>query len=87
MTMFTSTPVCDMDSITRLIARNIEHGSRITHERQEQLIAEKEQLLKRGLIILMRADDYAGRERFLNEYNALCRIINENERILQAEAA
>jgi hypothetical protein len=76
-----------MDSINRVIARNIEHGSRITTERQEQLIAEKEQLLKRGLIILMRADDYAGRERFLNEYNALCRIINENEKQLGSAAA
>jgi len=86
MTMSTSTPVCDMDSINRVIARNIEHGPRVTLERQEQLIAEKEQLLKRGLIILMRADDYAGRERFLNEYNALCRIINENEKLLAAAA-
>jgi len=85
--MSTTTSVCDMDSINRVIARNIEHGSRITLDRQAELIAEKEQLLKRGLIILMRADDYEGRERFLNEYNALCRIINENERILQAEAA
>jgi len=86
MTMFTSTPVCDMDSINRVIERNIEHGSRVTLERQAQLIAEKEQLLKRGLIIFMRADDYAGRERFLNEYNALCRIINENEKLLEAAA-
>jgi len=85
--MSTITSVCDMDSINRLIARNIEHGSRVTLERQAELIAEKEQLLKRGLIILMRADDYEGRERFLNEYNALCRIINENERTLQAEAS
>jgi hypothetical protein len=85
--MFTSTPVCDMDSINRLIARNIEHGPRVTIERQAELIAEKEQLLKRGLIILMRADDYAGRERFLNEYNALCRIINENEKQLGSAAA
>lgn len=60
--------------------------SRVTPERQAELIAEKEQLLKRGLIILMRADDYAGRERFLNEYNALCRIINENEKQLEAAA-
>ena len=86
MTMSTNAPVCDMDSINRVIARNIEHGSRITLERQAQLIAEKEQLLKRGLIILMRADDYEGRERFLNEYNALCRIINENEKLLEAAA-
>ena len=84
--MFIDTPVCDMDSINRVIARNIEHGSRVTIERQAELIAEKEQLLKRGLIILMRADDYAGRERFLNEYNALCRIINENEKLLEAAA-
>lgn len=84
--MSTTTSVCDMDSINRLIARNIEHGSRVTIERQAELIAEKEQLLKRGLIILMRADDYAGRERFLNEYNALCRIINENEKQLEAAA-
>jgi hypothetical protein len=79
--------VCDMDSINRVIARNIEHGSQVTAERQAELIAKKEQLLKRGLIILMRADDYEGRERFLNEYSALSRIINENERILEAEAA
>lgn len=78
-------PVCDMDSINRVIARHIDH-SRITHERQAELIAEKEQLLKRGLIILMRADDYAARERFLTEYNALCRIINENQTILEAAA-
>ena len=84
--MSTNTSACDMASINRVIARNIEHGSRVTPERQEQLIAEKEQLLKRGLIILMRADDYAGRERFLNEYNALCRIINENEKLLEAAA-
>jgi hypothetical protein len=76
-----------MDSINRLIARNIEHGSRVTIERQAQLIAKKEQLLKRGLIVLMRADDYEGRERFLNEYNALCRIINENEKHLGAASA
>jgi len=82
--MSTITSVCDMASINRVIARNIKHGSRVTLERQAELIAEKEQLLKRGLIILMRADDYEGRERFLNEYNALCRIINENERILEA---
>lgn len=87
MTMITNTPVCDMASINRVIARNIEHGPSVTHERQRELIAQKEQLLKRGLIILMRADDYAGRERFLNEYNALSRIINENERILEAEAS
>lgn len=79
-------PVCDMDSINRVIARHIEHGTSVTHQRQAELIAEKEQLLKRGLIILMRADDYAGRERFLNEYNALCRIINENQTILEAAA-
>lgn len=78
-------PVCDMDSIRRTIARHIDH-SRITPERQAELIAEKEQLLKRGLIILMRADDYAGRDRFLNEYNALCKIINENQTILEAVA-
>lgn len=78
--------VCDMDSINRVIARHIEHGTSVTHERQAELIAEKEQLLKRGLIILMRADDYAGRERFLTEYNAICRIINENQTILEAAA-
>jgi len=85
--MSTITSVCDMDSINRLIARNIEHGPRVTIERQAELIAEKEQLLKRGLIFLMRADAYAGRERFLNEYNALCRIINENEKQLGSAAA
>jgi hypothetical protein len=84
--MSMNTPVCDMDSINRVIARNIEHGSSVTVERQAQLIAEKEQLLKRGLIILMRADDYEGRERFLNEYNAICRIINENEKLFEAAA-
>ena len=84
--MSTNSHVCDMASINRVIARNIEHCSRVTAKRQAQLIAEKEQLLKRGLIILMRADDYAGRERFLNEYNALCRIINENEKLLEDAA-
>jgi hypothetical protein len=82
--MSTITSVCDMDSINRVIARHIEHGSSVTAERQAELIAEKEQLLKRGLTIFMRADDYEGRERFLNEYNALCRIINENEQHLEA---
>ena len=76
--------VCDMDSINRVIARNIEHGSKVTRERQAELIRQKEQLLKRGLIILMRADDYEGRERFLAEYSALSRIINENEKQLEA---
>jgi hypothetical protein len=73
-----------MDSINRVIARNIEHSSKVTPERQAELIRQKEQLLKRGLIVLMRADDYEGRERFLAEYSALSRIINENEKQLEA---
>lgn len=84
--MSTKTHACDMDRIHETITRHLGH-TRVTPERQAELVAEKEQLLKRGLIILIRADDYEGRERLLNEYSALSRIINENERILEAEAA
>lgn len=55
--------------------------SRVTPERQAELIAEKERLLQRGQLLMM-TTDYAGRERFLNEYRSLSKIINENEREL-----
>ena len=77
MTMSATAPVCDMASINRTITRNIEHA-RITRERQDELLRDKERLLTRLTTALL-SDDYATRNRLLNEYRSLSRIINENE--------
>ena len=65
-----------MNQIEQIAARAIQNR-RITREMIDAQIAEKEQLLKRGLIILMR-DDYEARDRWLNEYRSICKRINEN---------
>lgn len=61
------------DTITRARAARC-----VTTETIRDLEDEKARLLKRGLVILMRADDYAARERWLVEYSSLCRRLNEN---------
>ena len=58
---------------------------RITQADIDALIVEKEQLLNRGIVILMR-NDYAERDRWLNEYRSMCRRINENTAELEAAA-
>jgi hypothetical protein len=57
----------------------------VTPERQAALVNDKEQLLKRGLAVMM-SNDYAARELWLNEYASLCRVIHENENDLEQAA-
>lgn len=66
-----------MSSITDTITR-ARAARCVTPDTIRDLEAEKARLLARGLVILMRADDYAARERWLAEYSSLCRRINEN---------
>ena len=47
--------------------------------------AEKAHMLKRGPIILM-SGDLAERERWLNEYQSLCRCLRENQAELEDAA-
>jgi hypothetical protein len=52
----------------------------------EQLTVDKERLLKRGYLIMLGRHDEE-RARWLNEYNAICRLIHENENELRSMAA
>lgn len=51
-----------------------------------KLEADKEQLLKRGTIIMLGGTN-ADRDRWVNEYRAICRLINENTTELRSMAA
>lgn len=73
-----------MSTIDEIAARAIAKR-RITQADIDALTREKDQLLKRGLIILMR-DDYEARDRWLAEYRSLSRRINENTAELEAAA-
>ena len=73
-----------MNEIEQIAAR-ARARRRITQADIDALLVEKDQLLKRGVIILM-TDDYAARDRWLNEYRSMCRRINENTAELEAAA-
>lgn len=51
-----------------------------------QLEADKDQLLRRGTIIMLGGTN-AERERWINEYRSICRLINENQNELRSMAA
>jgi len=51
----------------------------------DALNADKDQLLRRGLLIML-GNDYAERDKWLNEYRAICRLIHENENELKSAA-
>lgn len=69
------------------ISLAIERGihARDPRKQLDRLYADKEQLLKRGLLTILRGDD-EDRERFLTEYRSICRLINENEHELRSAA-
>lgn len=73
-----------MSTIDDTIAR-ARAARRVTHETIRDLEDDKARLLRRGIGILMRKDDYAAREAWLAEYSSICRLIHENMIELDAE--
>jgi hypothetical protein len=75
------------ESMSRITQTITEARARcvVTPERQAELVSDKEQLLERGLVVMM-SNDYAARELWLNEYASLCRVIHENEHDLEQAA-
>lgn len=72
-----------MSRINKIITIARARDRRVTHETIAELVRDKERLLNRGQIILM-ANDFEARERWLAEYSALSRRINDAQIELEA---
>ena len=71
------------DRITHAVHAGITR--RNTQHHLDALNADKDQLLRRGLLIML-GNDYAERDKWLNEYRSICRLIHENENELERAA-
>ena len=75
-----------MNSMPRIIEiAERAKAKRDPHAAIARIESEKAHMLKRGPIVLM-SGDLAERERWLNEYQSLCRCLRENQAELEDAA-